>query len=448
VSARVRLLAGDAPLKTIFETETSRRRYLIKQNGSAVASLSLDSTSVLAPGRSGPTLQRAAIESLDGAGLEGIQKLVDALSTGCKLTPAAESTFAASLRATGSSPEAAFDFGYAELYPDAIAGEYAYASLRRWFAAFLRHEPGTRLGEDPEELHDMRVAARRLRSIMGVFRRVLPMRFEAIREELRWISGELGAVRDLDVRLGWLSKVQAGSDWQEDISIGPLVEDTQQARAAARARLLSSLGSDQYETLLDAMGSALRAGETSGPAAAIPVLAYAQKTLRKRYRAYRRLARDLRPDSPVAAYHAVRIAGKRLRYSVECFEAILPKDGRRLVRATRRAQDHLGEHQDGAVTVQWLLDSANRNEPYPAPTLLRMGELLAQHRSRMAELRESWPEVHDDVRSGWRILRKALQAEAKQATAEDKPGPVAEKPVQRPFGLLQRFLTRTKRQKA
>ena len=55
-------------------------------------------------------------------------------------------------------------------------GEVAFAIMREQFAIFLAHEPGTRLGEDPEELHAMRVASRRLRTAMRLFEEALPTR--------------------------------------------------------------------------------------------------------------------------------------------------------------------------------------------------------------------------------------------------------------------------------
>src|SRR5215212_10108639 len=65
----------------------------------------------------------------------------------------------------------------------------------------LAHEPGVRLGEDPEELHDMRVATRRLRAALKLYKEVLPKRAERYERDLRHFAGSLGEVRDLDVHL-------------------------------------------------------------------------------------------------------------------------------------------------------------------------------------------------------------------------------------------------------
>ena len=60
-------------------------------------------------------------------------------------------------------------------------GEVAFAVVRRQLAVLAAKEPGTRLGEDPEELHDMRVATRRLRAALSFFAGVLPVRAQVFR---------------------------------------------------------------------------------------------------------------------------------------------------------------------------------------------------------------------------------------------------------------------------
>ena len=106
-------------------------------------------------------------------------------------------------------------------------GDLAFAVLRRQLAVVRAKEPGTRLGEDPEELHDMRVATRRLRAALSMFEAVLPVRAQVFREELGWLARLLGTVRDLDVQLEGLAGLSsadvhtaarrprpAGSNWR------------------------------------------------------------------------------------------------------------------------------------------------------------------------------------------------------------------------------------------
>ena len=76
------------------------------------------------------------------------------------------------------------------------------AAIARSTARLLAHDPGVRLGDDPEDVHQARVATRRMRSDLRTFRRVLDEDWdESMRDELKWLGGLLGAVRDTDVLL-------------------------------------------------------------------------------------------------------------------------------------------------------------------------------------------------------------------------------------------------------
>ncbi len=450
VSAKVRLLTGAVAPRTLLETETRRRAFLIQQEGVPLAVLNLDETEVRVSGKGGHSLlARAELEEVGPGGLTRLQSVVKAIGVASQLTPTNESKFAAALRATGISPEAAFDFGYAQPTPDASAGEFAHATLRRYFSNFLAHEPGTRLGEDPEELHDMRVAARRLRSAIRIFKPVLPLRFEVLSAELKWIAGALGEVRDLDVRLDWLAQVRAQSSWDEDVAIGPLIDGVRQSRADSRERLLAALSSQRFQDMMAKLATALRTNDTSTAESATPVVDYAGPALRKCFRRFRRAAGDLSPDSDASAYHEVRTSAKRLRYSVECFQSILGRRARRLIDAAKEAQDLLGEYQDSAVTMAWLRDTATvRGTALPPATLVRIGELLVLRQVRMAEIGAEWPVRLKQARQSWSAVRKTLESTSNQAESTRVRAatrrPVAA--VQRPFSLLKRFF-RSRRRK-
>ena len=125
-------------------------------------------------------------------------------------------------------------------------GELAYAVLRRQLAVLREKEPGTRLGEDPEELHDMRVATRRLRAALSLFADVLPVRAQVFREELGWLGRLLGAVRDLDVQLEGLADMATATaglarrraPGRTTIPLADLSALLEHEREAARAAML------------------------------------------------------------------------------------------------------------------------------------------------------------------------------------------------------------------
>jgi len=226
--------------------------------------------------------------------------------------------------------------------------------LRRAFAAFLAREPGTRLGEDSEALHQMRVATRRLRAIGSVFAPALPPEMPELREELRWIAGALGEVRDLDVQLEELAALQHNADWDEGTALGPLVAIVRDAHGEARRRLITALDGGRYRALVERLTAVLTRGTPQPPAPTVPtgdratetVAAFAVAVLRSRYRRFRRDGARLGPESPAVEYHAARVRAKRLRYALEQFAELYGRDARRMVDRTRAVQDLLGEHQE------------------------------------------------------------------------------------------------------
>ncbi|MDQ3161310.1 MAG: CYTH and CHAD domain-containing protein, partial [Actinomycetota bacterium] len=131
------------------------------------------------------------------------------------------------------------------------AGGTLAGELRRQYERLLAHDPGLRLGTDPEELHGFRVATRRLRAFLRAGRELLdPEWAEPLRDELRWLGGELGPGRDLDVLLERL-RGEIGS-LDEDAEAGQaLVEVLERDREALCAQVHEALGSERYFELLD-----------------------------------------------------------------------------------------------------------------------------------------------------------------------------------------------------
>ncbi|MDT7802979.1 MAG: hypothetical protein QOI78_6412, partial [Actinomycetota bacterium] len=96
-----------------------------------------------------------------------------------------------------------------EAGPADPAGHHVRAKLDREIRALLAHEPGTRSGADPEDLHQMRVALRRMRSVLKLSGELVGDGAEPVRAELGWLGQSLGEVRDHDVLIGHLREVLA-----------------------------------------------------------------------------------------------------------------------------------------------------------------------------------------------------------------------------------------------
>src|SRR5215471_9873264 len=127
--------------------------------------------------------------------------------------------------------------------------DLAFGVVREQFALLRSHEAGTRAGDDPEELHDMRVATRRLRAALRCFQDVLPPSATQLNEELGWLASGLAAVRDLDVQLLRLQDLAAIVSEQEQASLAAVRDVLTADRDEARASLIGLLDSERYAAL-------------------------------------------------------------------------------------------------------------------------------------------------------------------------------------------------------
>src|SRR5215210_172665 len=210
VGGRVRSLVGSRKLVPLFDLQTRRRSFALAANGVPSGELLLDETAIRAhEGAILSRLHRVEVEVPERA-TEVVAPFVESLQSACGLQPAALSKYEAGLAASGQRRADAASFGPTSVDPADTIGQVALATLRRQFAVLLAKEAGTRIGDDVEELHEMRVANRRLRAAVAFFGDALPADAERLRPELAWIGQTIGAVRDLDVQLLQLDEWTAG----------------------------------------------------------------------------------------------------------------------------------------------------------------------------------------------------------------------------------------------
>src|ERR687890_103809 len=116
---------------------------------------------------------------------------------------------------------------------EAEPGTAPGAGLQGLVDEMRSHEAGTRLGEDPEELHDMRVPTRRMRAAIKAFENVLPEKALWFGEELRWVAKTLGEVRDLDVQIERFEALKREADRESTEYLERIVRITQKRRREA-----------------------------------------------------------------------------------------------------------------------------------------------------------------------------------------------------------------------
>jgi len=144
--------------------------------------------------------------------------------------------------------------------PSATPVDHVRASLDQRLRALLTHEPGTRTGEDIEDLHQMRVAVRRMRATLKAARPLLDAAWsDDLRAELGWLGGALGPVRDLDVLLLRLHREIASLPADEQNAGGVLLDALERERTTARAAMLEALTAPRYFGLLERLAETVSA---------------------------------------------------------------------------------------------------------------------------------------------------------------------------------------------
>jgi CHAD domain-containing protein len=250
----------------------------------------------------------------------------------------------------------------------------------------LWNEPGTKLGLDPEYLHDMRVAARRMRAALRLFMPALPaVEAEALRRELKWLGGALGRVRDLDVYL--LNLEVEGPRLSHDAGPGmdAYLQHLRKQRSRARTGMLRALNAKRYAALVERLRRfALEATTLSpvGPLASTPVAAAARDMVNQKLKRVLRTGRDLTRKSSDVQLHRTRIRCKRLRYACEFFSDLFGRPARDFARTVKHLQDLLGAHQDAVVARQMLEGFAAANtraDDITREVQVAVSELMALH---------------------------------------------------------------------
>ncbi len=261
-----------------------------------------------------------------------------------------------------------------------------------------RHERGG--------VHQMRVALRRLRSLLATFRPLFdPDVIGSLRDELKWVAGELGAARDPEVMRQRLAALATGPERR---SVADRIErELGAAESAGVAGTLEALDSERYSQLLHDLNSLV---------ADPPWTADAERScddiLRRRVgRNWKRLRRrvdsahnEARGADRRAALHEVRKAAKRLRYSAEVLVPAYGDDASRLVRRAKRVQTDLGELQDSVVSqkVLYELTTADDIDEHDAFIL---GDLHAQERLRAEQAEDrfakSWAKISRKKNRRW-----------------------------------------------
>ena len=377
-------------LVPIATLRTRRAGVRVRDLDGSVAEVVLDTVAVLEQGR---VVRR--FREIEGELLTGDEATLERIRQALRAAGAVDGDGRPKVfQALGIEPASA-------TAPDAssVALDHVRVMLQAQVDSLLAHDPGVRLGTDPEELHKMRVAVRRLRAIL---RATGPMfereSVESLREELAWLGNALGSVRDLDVMHEYLRQEITATDPVERRAGRRLLRRLETDRTHARAELIQALSDARYFALLDRLEGAIeqpKVVEPDFPLREVPAREF--KKLRKAVEALPGVPSD-------ETLHEIRIKGKRARYAAELVQAMVGKPAERFIAKAKELQDVLGEHQDALVAEAQI--RALAGELGGGRTNFMAGRLVERQRARRAAARAAfaalWPKLARRGKKVWR----------------------------------------------
>jgi CHAD domain-containing protein len=282
------------------------------------------------------------------------------------------------------------------LGPSPTAGDVIRNALAASVARLVAHDPGVRLGDDPEDVHQARVATRRLRSDLRTFRDLLDADWtRSLRRDLKGVAHQLGAVRDAEVLLDRLRGRTDRLAAADQPAARKIIQRLLRRWDEARAELLDSLAGVRYAELLDRLVEAA-AEPALLPGAEAPAADVLPPLVREPWQQLSITVDELPDDPSDEQLHEIRIEAKRCRYAAEAVAPAIGKRARAFAKGIADLQDVLGEHQDAVVAEAWLREDASTatgREVFVA------GALASLERLEIDRTRAGWGEV-------WRAASK------------------------------------------
>lgn len=269
------------------------------------------------------------------------------------------------------------------------AGEVVMDYLMGQVGALLSQDPRVRRAED-DAVHQMRVAARRMRSALKAFRSIITGT-EAVQEELRWLGNVLGEARDLEVIRARFDRLL--QPLPPELVAGPIQTrlggDLLGREQESYGRIKDVLSGERYYALLDALDVMVaepQLAKAAGKPAEETLRGVAAKNWRRVTRAYdtAQAIEDL--DEREIAMHEVRKSAKRARYTAEALGM------KKLAKRAENVQEVLGLYQDGVVAQETLVKEAESARQAGEDTFT-YGLLVGLERAAAERAHEDFPGV-------------------------------------------------------
>ncbi len=404
VSERALALTGGEPLEVLLQVRVERRLWNVRRQGRVIGELALDTGEITAAGRHEP-IHELELELKGSGARDDLDTLSATFTEALPLAPEPRSKLERGL-ALLRHARWAFD-GYTPV--DAVV---RHALRRHLRMLLIAQRQVIEQGADPDAIHDMRVATRRIRTTLqsaegaGVFS---DKRLESLRRRFSKIADALGAVRDVDIFLERINNWVSG-DREREASLESLRATLARSRFDQYEQLMSLLRKNKYAKLIAELSKftgltpngaqeAQEAQEAKGSQQCILTRHFAGTALWPRYETILRYETMI-DDAEPAALHQLRIACKRMRYVIELFATPLGSDAAPMRKALVAAQTHLGDIQDLTVLIGVVADSMDSDRANAG--------LQAFHQSLLAERQE----LISTIETIWNPLRARSSREA------------------------------------
>ena len=324
---------GQRQLVPVATLRVWRAGIRVRMDHTPVADVTLDQVSVVKDGAVLQRFRELEIERIDGkdSALSELERQLR--QAGASDHDGHPKLFhALSLVVPGSEPPLASDA------PVMAHVQWTLARHVRWL---LAHDPGTRLGREPESLHQMRVATRQLRAVLRAAKPLLvPEWADSLQEELRWLGRLLGPARDLDVQLAYFREESTSLDARDRRPLSSFIAHLEAQRSKAQEILLNELKSERYLDLIRRLQQAAQDPTTVESIVTLHDLA------KDEFTKLRDAIRQAGPTPINATIHETRIKTKRARYAAELAEPTVGKPATRFINKACVVQNVLGMHQD------------------------------------------------------------------------------------------------------
>lgn len=417
VGRRLALVVGRRALTEILEIHTRRQPFAIRAQGEEIGEVALDDTIILVGPEKRPRHLRRVELEVKPEWVERLTPIVDELRRVANMTPATLSKYESGLAVAGLNGVARGEIEPVSLSRTASTKELICEVLRYHTHVVKSKEPGTRLGEDPEDLHQMRVGVRRLRAAISLFSSLMPADALRIGSELKWLGDLLGAVRDIDVQTARLSGLDGWLEQWTSIdhqsAISSLDERFAARRNARRSDLLDALDHPRYLALLNDLEDLCRSDDIYWPTtSSTPISSTMATLITRRHKSAIKAAKGAALSHGAPDRHALRIRVKRLRYALEFSATLYGKDGARYISALTKLQDRYGDLQDAAVAIELLSEicASQSGAPIDPRTIFAVGALAEHYRAEAAihlDIRPTPKEVLEGKE--WKALLKEIE---------------------------------------